>query len=443
VNAERVYPHDIEAERAALGAILVDSERIHEVSERLKPTDFYRQAHQTIYAAMLRLNEQRKGIDWLTLREALDAGALEEVGGAAYIMALTDGVPRGAHVGEYCRIIRDGSVRRRLQAAGDQAIRDASSAEVEAREALERAERAIYAITERDQRGDLQPASNIVHEAFAVIEKIQEAGRSITGLGSGFLDLDGFTRGFQPGSLIILAARPAMGKSALALNFAHNASLDHDSTTAFYSLEMSKIELMTRMLTAGGRIDAHRMLSGSATAGDMVRLANAMAEIGAARLWIDESSTQTLMSIRGKSRRLKAKQHGLGLVILDYLQLLSSTQRYSNRNEEVGAMSRGLKILAKELDLPLIVLCQLNRQAEARSDGKPKLSDLRESGAIEQDADVVLLLHRPFEYSQEADPAEAQLIIAKNRNGPTGAVRLRWSKEMTRFDNWSDRSDRV
>jgi replicative DNA helicase len=439
MSLERVTPHDLEAEKAILGAILVDGERLHEVSERVAPGDFYRVAHRTLYEAMVQLNDQRKPIDWLTLRDELGAAAIEEIGGPSYVMGLSDGVPRGAHIAAYCSIVKDRAVRRRLQAAADQAIREAGDAEIEASAALEHAEQAIYGIAEREQRGDLRSADSVIHETWPILEQLQDSGKPVTGLGSGFLDLDTFTRGFQPGNLILVAARPAMGKTAFALNVAQYASSVADVTTAIFSLEMSRTELMIRLLTAAGRIDAHRLMGGRATHSDLGRLSAAMGEIGAAALWIDDTSYQTVMSIRGKARRLKAKR-GLGLLIVDYLQLLSSERRYDNRVVEVGAMSRALKQLAKELEVPIVCLAQLNRGPEGRGDGLPKLSDLRESGSLEQDADLVLLLHRAFEYSQEADPAEAKVIIGKSRNGPTGQVRLRWSKEMTRFDNWSDRT---
>jgi replicative DNA helicase len=345
-----------------------------------------------------------------------------------------------SNIGEYCRIVKDKSIRRRLQAAADQAVADASNAELEAASALERAEVAIYEIAEREQRGDLLPASTVVAEADPILEQISDSGRPVTGVSTGFVDLDTDTRGLQPGNLILVAARPGMGKTALALNIAQYASVVDDVKTAVFSLEMSRTELMIRLLTASARVDSHRLMRGFCNVGELQRIGTAKAEIAAASLWIDDTSTMTVSSIRGKSRRMKARQ-GLGLVIIDYLQLLASERRYDSRVVEVGAMSRALKQLAKELAVPVVCLAQLNRASEARGDGRPKLSDLRESGSLEQDADVVLLLYRAAEYSKEADPNEAEIIIAKSRNGPTGSVKLRWSPEMTRFDNYTDRQD--
>lgn len=433
---DRVSPADLDAERAILGAVLVDGDRLLDVGELLTPGDFFRTAHRTIYDALRGLSERRQPIDTLTLTHALGSH-LADVGGAVYLHGLMDGVPRGSNVVEYCRIVRDKALRRRLQAAADQAIREAGDAEIDAGAALERAEAAIYELGEREQKGELRSASSVIIETRAALEKITERGQ-VSGVPSGFVDLDCDTRGFQPGNLIILAARPAMGKTAIALNIAHHAALAAGTTTALFSLEMSRTELMIRLLTAAGRLDAHRLMGGWCSDHEYAQLNTAMAEVGAADLYIDDSSSLTLASIRGKARRLK-QQKGLGLVIIDYLQLLSSERRYESRVTEVGAMSRGLKQLAKELDVPVICLAQLNRAAEARKDGRPQLADLRESGSIEQDADVVLLLYRAEEYldgdAKHAVAGDAELIIAKSRNGPTGVVKLSWNKQQTRFDN--------
>jgi replicative DNA helicase len=441
MNLDRVSPHDLDAERAILGAILVNNDRLHDIGERVKPADFYRAAHQKLFEVMRGLSERGEAIDFVTVKSALGA-ALDEIGGPLYIAKLGDGLMSSSNIGEYCRIVKDKSIRRRLQAAADQAVADASNAELEASSALERAEVAIYEIAEREQRGDLLPSSIVVAEADPILEAISDSGRPITGVSTGFTDLDSKMRGFQPGNLILVAGRPGTGKTALALNIAQYASTVDDVKTAVFSLEMSRTELMIRLLTAAARVDSHRLMRGFCNEGELLRIGSAKAEIAAASLWIDDTSTMTVSSIRGKARRMKARQgQGLGLVIIDYLQLLASERRYDSRVVEVGAMSRALKQLAKELAVPVVCLAQLNRASEARGDGRPKLSDLRESGSLEQDADVVLLLYRAAEYSKEADPNEAEIIIAKSRNGPTGSVKLRWSPEMTRFDNWSDRQD--
>lgn len=438
---DRVTPHDLDAERAVLGAVLVNNDYLHDVSEILTPGDFFRLGHRIVYETMRRLADKRSSIDFVTVKGALSAEDLAEAGGPAYLSALSDGVPRSANVAHYANLVKEKAIRRRLQVAADRAIRDACDAEITATEALERAEVAIYEIAEREQRGDLRSASSVVAETEPIIAAIVDKGRPVTGIPSGFTDLDTLTRGFQPGNLILIAARPAIGKTAIALNMAHHASVN-EVHTAIFSLEMSRTELMIRLLTSAGRLDAHKVMSGNLHDRDYGRLVAAMAEIGAASMWIDDTSTLTVSSIRGKSRRMKAKR-GLGLVVIDYLQLLSSERRYDSRVVEVGAMSRALKQLAKELDVPILCIAQLNRAPEARSDGRPKLADLRESGSLEQDADVVLLLHRAGAFSQDpaVDQTEAELIVAKSRNGPTGSVKLRWSREMTRFDNWSDRAD--
>jgi replicative DNA helicase len=441
VNSERVTPHDTDAERAILGAILVNGDRFHDVAEVLGSSDFFRVPHRTIFEAMRTLTERRQAIDLLTIKDSLSADKFEELGGAVYLASLCDGMPRSAHVGEYCRIVKDKAIRRRLQAVADQAIRDAADAELEAGVALAQAEAALYEVAAGEERGDLRSAQTVVNETYPVLQQIVENGKRMTGLSTGLADLDRMTRGLQPGNLVLLAARPATGKTALALNIADHASGKVGASTAVFSLEMSRTELMIRLITAKGRIDGHRLLSGNAHEADYGRLSHAMGELAGAPLWIDDTSSMTVSSIRGKLRRYKAR-HGLGLVVLDYLQLLSSERRYDNRVVEVGAMSRALKQLAKELEAPILALSQLSRAPEARSDGRPKLSDLRESGSLEQDADVVFLLHRPSEYNDQADPTEAELIIAKSRNGPTGSVRLRWSPEQTRFDNFAPEQER-
>jgi replicative DNA helicase len=441
MSAPPVAPHDLEAERAILGALMVNADLIHDVSEAIAPGDFFRAAHRTLYDAMRGLSERRQPIDFLTVKAALDTKALEECGGPAYLVSLADGVPRSVNVKAYCVIVREAALRRRLQAIATQAIVEAGSADIEAQRAVERAEAAIYELGQKTQTGELCSIDAAIADVWPMIERVVDTGRPEMGTPTGFPDLDQITRGMFPGNLIILAARPGMGKSALALNIAHYAANAGDQTVAFFSLEMSREEITTRLLGAVGRVNMHRLLAGRSRGDDLARIGEARAEAGASSLWIDDTSTQTVTSIRSKARRLKARR-GLGLIVVDYLQLLSSERRYDSRVVEVGAMSRGLKQLAGELGVPVLALSQLTRASEGRSESKPRISDLRESGSLEQDANAVWLLHRPEEYQATPENAGlAELIIGKNRKGPTGVVRLRWSGEETRFDSLSDRAD--
>lgn len=436
---ERVTPHDLEAERAVLGAVLIDSERLHDIAQSIAPGDFFRQAHQTLYGAMRSLNEQRKPIDLVTLRDVLGPKALEDVGGPAYVSGLMDGVPRSVNVAAYCEIVRKAALRRRLRAIAEETIEAAQDTQVDAAEAIDRAERAIFELGEQSIKGDLRTIESAVDRTWPIIEKAVDTGGPVSGVRTGFLDLDDKTQGFHPGNLILLAARPGMGKSALALNIAHNVAQSSDEAVAFFSLEMSEEEITTRLLGACGRVNMHLVMSGQASGEEMQRMGIARGEVAATNLMIDDSSTQTVATIRSKARRIKAKK-GLALVVIDYMQLLSSEGRQESRRVEVGAMSRGLKRLAGELGVPVVALSQLTRSSEQRTDARPRISDLRESGDLEQDANLVLLLHRPEEYQPSPDNAGlAELIIGKNRKGPTGTVKLRWAADETRFDNVSYR----
>jgi replicative DNA helicase len=389
---ERVSPHDLDAERAILGAVLVDGSRLHDVAELIVPGDFFREAHRSIFEAMRTLDDARQPIDLLTLKGALGS-RLEDAGGLAYIAGLGDGMSRGAHVQAHCQIVKQAALRRRLQAIGTQTIAEAGDAEIEAQSALERSEAAIYELRRTDDRGDLRPIDTAMTDAWPVIERAVDEGRPAMGRPTGLADLDRQTLGLHPGNLAILAARPGMGKSALALQIAYHVASSGDETVAFFSLEMSREELVTRLLGTVARVNMHRMMLGKPVHDDdMGAISVTRAEIGASRLLIDDTSTQTVASVRGKARRLKAKS-GLGLVVVDYLQLMASERRYDNRVVEIGAMSRGLKQLAGELECPILALSQLNRSPDARSDGKPRLSDLRESGSLEQDANTVWLIH--------------------------------------------------
>lgn len=434
--SDRISPHDLDAERALLGAILSNGDRLVDVADRVTPAEFFRQAHAETFAAIVALADAGKPIDPVTLKAALGPKGLEDVGGLAYLAGLAD-VGRGANVVHYAAIVRDRATRRRLQALADQAIQDAGSAELEASAALERAESALYQLGTAQQSGEAVAADRVVDETYKLVTQWVETKGKVIGVGSGFPDLDKLTRGFRPGNLILLAARPAMGKTALALNLASHAAIDAEIATLFYSLEMTRAELGIRVLMARGRVDAQSFLAGKGTQAEHDRFAGACAEVGASLLWIDDTSSLSVASLRARARRHAVKYKGLGLIVVDYLQLLEAApgRRNDNRTVEVGAMSRGLKQLAKELRVPIVALSQLSRAPEARNDGRPQLSDLRESGSLEQDADLVLLLYRKAEYVEGHDPTDAELIVAKHRNGPTGSIRLRWAAESTRFDS--------
>jgi replicative DNA helicase len=434
--SERVTPHSLEAERALLGAILVDPERVFDVADSLSPRDFYRTAHAIVFATFRALAEKHLPLEVLTVLERLKAlGQLEEVGGPAYITGLTDGVPRGSDVGVYAQIVRDKADLRRLLDAATTITQETYEHEHEPRVAIDRAEQLIFEVSQQNVRGDFIDPAQLVREGFESVQRLAERRDGVTGVPTGFLDLDDMTRGFQRGRLNLIAARPSMGKTAFALNVAYHAA-SNGHRVGFFSLEMSREELFMRLLASIGRLDGHRLQSGYLSQTDYGRISAAMGEIEASGFHVDDSPTLGMLDVRGKARRLKSK-HGLSLLVIDYLQLMQMPKA-ENRNLAVADISRGLKLLARELDLPVVALSQLSRDTERRGDKRPMLSDLRDSGALEQDADVVLFIHRPEVYGQTPDNAGlAEIIIAKQRNGPTGQINLRWSKESTRFDNRS------
>jgi replicative DNA helicase len=436
----RTLPHNAEAERTVLGAVLVDNAAFNSAAELLTREDFYRDGHRRIFDAMAVLTERSIPIDTVTLKDELTrAGALEAVGGAAYLAGLVDGLPRLTNVEQWSRIIREKSVLRRLIQASQQISHACFEAEREAEEILDGAEKAIFEIAERRVRQGFVGIREIVKESFRTIDQLAQSKDLVTGLPTGFVDLDEKTSGLQRGDLIIVAARPAMGKTSLCLNVAQNASHRTGETVGIFSLEMSKEQLVLRLLCSDARVDAHRLRTGNLQEKDWARLAKAYAELSASKVFIDDSATITPLEIRAKCRRLKA-EHGLGLIIVDYLQLVAGAGRVENRQQEIASISRSLKGLAKELDVPVVALSQLSRAPEARTEKRPQLSDLRESGSIEQDADIVMFIFREEEYKPtDENRGIAELIIGKQRNGPTGTVRLAFLKEYTRFENleWS------
>jgi replicative DNA helicase len=444
LTLERPLPHNLDAERSVLGAILLDNHALNATVELVRPEDFFLDQHRRILEQIIALGEKQRGIDLVTLTEELARrGELEAAGGAPYLAQLVDGVPRVSHVEHYARIVKEKAMLRNLIHAAFAIQQQALEAEEGAEETLDRAESMIFQLAEERIRAGLVGVKELVRDNFERLEHIFTEGRMLTGLGTGYPELDALTSGLQASELIILAARPSMGKTSLALNIAENVVLGSKQPVAIFSLEMSKESLLLRLLSSQARIDAHKFRTGHLGHEDWSKMTQSLAQLAEAPLWIDDAGSGTVMEMGAKSRRLK-RDKGLALVIVDYLQLIGTRGRFSNRNEEVGSISRGLKGLAKELKVPVMVLSQLTRAPE-REDRRPQLADLRESGAIEQDADVVMFIHRPNFYKvdlAEEDRRKAELLIAKQRNGPTDRVNFIFFERYTRFqvaapDTWA------
>jgi replicative DNA helicase len=421
--------------------VLLRNEVINHALELIKPHDFFREAHRTIFDKMVALSEHSRAIDLVTLREELArSGQLDAVGGPAYIASLVDGVPRTTNVGHYAAIVKEKATRRSLILAANRILASAYSGEEEADELLDDAERAVFEIADSGLRSGFVSLSQLVHEGFHTIEKLQERKGLVSGVSTGFDQLDEMTSGLQPSDLIIVAARPSMGKTSFTLNVAGHVGTTTDMTVGFFSLEMSKEQLFMRMLTSEARIDAHRFRAGFLSEQDYARLTGALAKLDRANVFIDDSASIGVLEMRAKARRLKA-EHGLNLLVVDYIQLMQGHGRVENRQQELASISRSLKGLAKELQVPVVALSQLSRAPDARADHRPQLSDLRESGALEQDADLVLFIYREDQYERKDETdGVAEIIIGKQRNGPTGMVKLAFIKEHTRFENLEWRS---
>jgi replicative DNA helicase len=445
-SIERPLPHNLEAERSILGAVLLDNHSLNAAMEKLRSDDFFLPQHRQIFERMIQLAEKQQAIDVITLMDDLSRrGDLESAGGVAYLSQLADGLPRATNVEYYARIVKEKAVLRNLAFSAAAIQEQALAAGDDADVILDRAESTIFQIAEDRVRAGLIGVKELVRDNFERLERIFSEGRRITGLATGYPGLDNETAGLQPSELVILAARPSMGKTALALNIAENVAVRNREPVAVFSLEMSKESLLLRMLASEARVDAHKFRTGHMGRDDWNKITRALTSLGDAPLWIDDSASSTVLEMGAKARRLK-RDRGLSLMIVDYLQLVvpSNTGRGTNRQEEVSSISRALKGLAKELKVPVVVLSQLTRAPE-REERKPQLSDLRESGAIEQDADVVLFINRPNFYKTdlpEEDRAKAELIIAKQRNGPTGNLNFVFLARHTRFeeaapDAWS------
>jgi replicative DNA helicase len=437
---ERTLPHNLEAERSVLGAILLRNEAFNEAAEVIDADDFFRDAHRRIFNKMVVLSERGDAIDLITLKEELSrTSELDQVGGPAYMARLVDGVPRSTNVSHYARIIKEKSTLRQLIARAQQIAESAYVAELEADEILDEAERQIFEIADKKIREGFVPLSDLVRDSFATIEKLQAHKGMVTGVPTGFTEMDEMTSGLQPGDLVLVAARPSMGKTSFVLNIAQHVGTHHEQplTVGFFSLEMSKEQLFMRLLTSEARIDAHRLRTGFLSTDDYGKLVHAIGRLEQARIFIDDTASIGVLEMRAKARRLQA-EHGLHLLIIDYIQLMQGRGRFDNRQQELSSISRSLKGLAKELRVPIIALSQLSRAPETRSDHRPQLSDLRESGALEQDADLVMFIFRPSVYEKDKTPETenlAEIIIAKQRNGPIGSVNLAFLNQYTRFEN--------
>ena len=436
LSSHKLPPQNIEAEQSVLGGILIENDSIHKVMEILAPDDFYREAHRKIYDALIKLLEQDEPADLITLTNELRKNnGLDAVGGASYITSLIDSVVTAANIEYYARIIKEKSILRKLIETSTQIVTRSYEDQGDVEALLDESERAIFEITENRVKPSFYPIRTIVKDSFKTIERLYEKKELITGVPSGFKDLDQKTAGFQPSDLIIVAGRPSMGKTALCLNIVQYAAIEKRVPTAIFSLEMSKEQLVIRMLCSEAQVEGTRIRTGFLTESDWPRLTLAAGNLSDAPIYIDDTAALTAIELRGKARRLKA-DYGLGMIVIDYLQLMRGRSSAESRQQEISEISRGLKALAKELRIPVIAVSQLSRRTEERQGMRPQLSDLRESGAIEQDADVILFLYRDEVYNRAEDNpnrGKAEVIIGKQRNGPTGKIDLAFLDKITTF----------
>ena len=433
---DRVPPHNLDAEVSVLGSMLLSRNAIAEVTELVGAEDFYRGAHRTMFEAVRDLYDHGEPVDAVTLADELaKRGVLDDVGGAPAIADIVSRVPTSANAIHYARIVSEHSIRRRLIETGTQITRIGYDDTEDVTEAVDTAEQLVYNVAQVGRVSEFTPMKQLITEGFALIEKLHESNSSITGLATGFSDFDELTAGLQPSTLVILAARPAMGKSTLVTNIAVNVAVEQRKPAVMFSLEMSQMELVQRILAAEARVDSDRLRTGRLQESDWPKLSQAMGRLAEAPLFIDDTPGINMLEIRSKCRRLK-QRHGLELVIVDYLQLMQSHRRVENRVQEVSELSRALKILSKELEVPVIALSQLSRRPEDRTDRRPQLADLRESGSIEQDADLVAFIYRDEVYNPDsAAKGEAELIVSKHRSGPLRTINLAFLGPTSRFAN--------
>ena len=449
----KLPPQSLEAEMSILGGILIDNDAINRVLEMLVPEDFYREAHRKLFGAMLELSERREPCDLITMTETLKRrGDLEACGGASYLATLIDYVPTAANIAYYCRIVKEKALNRRLITVATDIVTKGYEGQDDVNQLLDGAQKALFDLAENKLRPQYYPVRDVIKDSIKLLENLAHKQEAITGVPTGYIDLDEMTAGFQPGDLIIIAARPSMGKTTLALNIASHASAEAKEKvpSVIFSLEMGKEQLVLRFLSSLARVDASRMRTGHFLDNDWQRLLHAANALHKAEIFIDDSPAISVLELRSKARRLKS-EHNIGLIIVDYLQLMKGGSNPESRQQEISEISRSLKALAKELHVPVVALSQLNRSLENRHDKRPMMSDLRESGAIEQDADVIMFVYREAVYCEHCRKKDgsctanheraAEIIIGKQRNGPIGTVELAFLGEHTRFENLSHRND--
>ncbi|WP_298268043.1 replicative DNA helicase [Geobacter sp.] len=447
VDLRKVPPQSLEAEMSILGGILLDNEAINRALETIEADDLYRESHRKIFRAMVELSTRNEPCDLITLTDILKRkGELEEVGGGAYLATLVDYVPTAANIAYYCKIVKEKSITRRLITAATDIVTRGYEGETGMEELLDSAQKTIFEISDNKLRPAFTPVGTILKDTFKHIESLYEKKQAVTGTPTGFYDLDEMTAGFQKGDLIIIAGRPSMGKTAFALNIAQYAAAHADppAPAAIFSLEMSKESLVMRLLCSESRVDASRLRTGHLIDTDWHKLTHGADKLSKAQMFIDDTPAIPVMEMRAKARRLKA-EHGLGLIVVDYLQLMRGSANIESRQQEISEISRSLKALAKELEVPVVALSQLNRSLESRTDKRPIMSDLRESGAIEQDADVIMFVYRDAVYCDDCKKRDgsctkehdkdAEIIIGKQRNGPIGTVRLLFNGQYTKFES--------
>jgi replicative DNA helicase len=439
---EKIPPQSIEAESAVLGSMLLDRDTIPQAIESLSPDCFYKDAHRKIYSAIIKLFDENKGVDLVTVMEELKkAGSLDESGGPAYVSNLASSVPTAANFIHYAKIIREKMLLRKLIATSTQIVSGCYDTSQEVDLLLDKAEQLIFEVTSNKAKQRFTALRDIIKSSIEKIDSLYQRKENVTGIGTGYRDLDIKTAGLQPSDLIIVAGRPSMGKSALATCMVEHAAIVDKIPVAFFSLEMSKEQLVQRMLCSHARVDAHKVRTGFLSQSDWPRLVSAAGKLSEAPIYIDDTPGISILELRAKARRLKA-QFDIKMIVLDYLQLMEGPSKADSRQQEISEISRSLKALARELNVPLIAISQLSRAVENRTDHMPQLSDLRESGAIEQDADLVLLLLREEYYNQtEENKGIAKVNIAKQRNGPTGIVELAFLGEYMRFENRASRGE--
>lgn len=435
-NIGRIPPHSIEAEQSVLGSMIIDKTAINTAVEIIRPDDFYKQSNGEIYSAIIDLFNKNEPVDLITLQEELKRrGSLEAVGGISYLANLSGGVATTANTEYYCKIVDEKSTLRKLIASSNEIIGKAYEDSEDVNIIIESAEKNIFDITQGSQREGFAPINEVLLDSFAKIEEMAANKGGLTGLTTGFIDMDIKLSGLQKSDLVLLAARPSMGKTALGINMVTNSALKAGAKVAVFSLEMSKEQLVQRMIAGTAHVDLQKIISGRLDEEEWLNIINSMGPLSAANVYIDDTAGISLMEMKAKCRRLKIEK-GLDLVVIDYLQLMQMEGKQESRQQEISSISRGLKALAKEMDCPVIALSQLSRAPELRADHRPILSDLRESGAIEQDADVVLFLYRDDYYNEDSDQKNiGEVIIAKHRNGPTGTLELVFKKEYTKFLN--------